>query len=634
MKNNLSFLFASLLIFGFIAGQTQPYANQISRAMKQTNRIVVTFSPPQRNTIYYIYYRTQGMKSFQIRKMKADSHGTCSYQIPTENLYGRNLEYFINEEKNISTGSIAATHIIADFTQKEFPEIYFQDPEAMAAPNLKRGPLLNASASLSTSTKVSDNSKNPDQNYAANGNLRIFKNISDNDYQFDFDINFAHIDPRSEIENRLNLSSMLIRFKKGAMQFEVGDIAVNETEFSTSSLNRRGLRYELANEKFYLNTFYTNSQQKTGFDGFGIPDTNSGIFGAAAGFNLKNTFKIRGMFMAGKDNLDSKTVSSNESLFRAGEMFSLWGELNLLKSKMQLLGEFSSSNFGSATDKENLQKEKDTAWQAGLKFNTGIFSLNGDYKKVGDRFNSIANLFLQNDREGLNSNVALNIKSFSWTVAYIDQKNYLHSPVQDMLHEKKVSSAFNWGIGPNFRVSAELSRDNLDYDSSTGMQTSTSNMNTNSYSASLGYMAGASAINISVGKTESLHFTSNMNGSIAINLKLGEFMSLNPSLNYQSNKNLADGSTSTIYNFYLNSEITFVPQYLTLTLSTSYMNNKGLDYTNTNWSFGGNLNFFMAQIFKNKIRPSLIMKSQFQGSKYGDQEIKTAVFLLQADISF
>ena len=36
----------------------------------------------------------------------------------------------------------------------------------------------------------------------------------------------------------------MIRFKKGDMQFEVGDVAVNETEFTTSYLNRRGLRFE------------------------------------------------------------------------------------------------------------------------------------------------------------------------------------------------------------------------------------------------------------------------------------------------------------------------------------------------------------------------------------------------------
>ena len=66
-----------------------------------------------------------------------------------------------------------------------------------------------------------------------NGNLRIYKNILDNDIQFDFDTNFSHIDPFSDTEKRINLSSMMIRFKKGSMQFEVGDVSVNATEMGT-----------------------------------------------------------------------------------------------------------------------------------------------------------------------------------------------------------------------------------------------------------------------------------------------------------------------------------------------------------------------------------------------------------------
>ena len=103
---------------------------------------------------------------------------------------------------------------------------------------------------------MSDNSEYPGQNYTANGNLRIFRNISKNNYQFDFDTSFVHIDPRNqETESLINLASMMIRLKKGEMQLEVGDVSINETEFTTSYLNRRGLRFELNGKTLYLNSF-------------------------------------------------------------------------------------------------------------------------------------------------------------------------------------------------------------------------------------------------------------------------------------------------------------------------------------------------------------------------------------------
>jgi hypothetical protein len=618
-----------------LLGQGIPNANYLPLVEKQSNQITISIKPQKTKGLFFLYYRTDGMKNFQIRKMQTDPNGRVNQRISTENLYGKNLEYFIVEKRENGTESVSLTHTIANFTKKKSPDIYFQTNGSLAPQNPSREPILNINGSLSTSTKISDNSEFPGQNYTANGNLRIFKNISKNDYQFDFDTNFVHMDPwNQETEKRINLSSMMIRFKKGDMQFEAGDVSVNATEFTTSYLNRRGLRFELNGKTLHLSSFYTNSQQKTGFDGYGIPESKAGIFGAVAGVNLKNVMKIRGMFLTGKDNLDSKTIFSNENPYREGEMFSLWGELNLLKNRLQLAGEISSSKYGSAQEEAKLKKESDTAWKAGIKYNHGILSFSTDYEEIGNHFNSIANLFLQNDREGLSSNIGLNIKRFSWNISYLDKKNYIHNPLQDMLHQKRAGTSLNWGIGSHFRIGADVSRDNLDYDSTTGFQTSSSDMNTYNYTASIGYMAGSNGINLNFGKIESVNFTSNMNASLALNLRFGQFMSLNPTLGYQVNENLSDGSKSTIYNFYLNSEITFIPQYFTLTLSGSYMNNESEFNKSNNWTVGANLNFFMAKIFNNKIRPSLSIKSQFQGTKYGNSESNSAIFSLQADIAF
>jgi hypothetical protein len=635
VKNLLVVAFAGWLTQA-VFSQSLQRINYLPRVEKQQNQVVIRITPPPGKGIFFINYRTEGMKGFQVRKMTADPSGAFSCRIPIANLYGRNIEYFVSETKGAGAHPVSLTHTVAGFTQKESPEIYFQSGNPAASPARKWEPPVNVNASLSTSTKLDEANDSGyfQQNYTANGNLRIYRNITKNNYQFDFDTNFVHIDPYDKIENRVNLSSMMIRFKKGGMQFEAGDVAVNETEYTTSYLNRRGVRFELNNKALYLNSFYTNSQQKTGFDGYGIPDAKAGIFGAVAGVNLKNTLKLRGMFMTGKDNLDSKTLSYNQFPCREGDLFSLWGELSLLKSRLQIAGELSSSNFDAAAAEDELAKESDTAWKAGLKYNHGILSFAADYEEIGDKFNSIANLFLQNDREGLSTNLGLNIKSFSWNVSYIDKKNYLHSQIQDMLHQKRAGTTFNWGLGSHFRIGADLARDNLDYDSSTGLQTSSTDMNTNSYSASFGYMAGSNGVNINVGRTESLHFTSNLNASLALNLRFGRLMSLNPTLSYQQNESLSDNSKSTIYNLYLNSEITLIPNYFTVTISSSYMNNESPFSNSYSWTAGCNLNFFAAKIFKDKIRPSLSLKSMFQGAKYGETKTDASIFHLQADIAF
>ncbi|MBN2346261.1 MAG: hypothetical protein JXO51_07700 [Candidatus Aminicenantes bacterium] len=635
MSNKFVLFFAALLMSALAFSHTVQRANYLPLVQKRQDRVLIAIKPLQASGTYFLHYRTEGMENFQVRKMRADASGMISYLLETENLYGRHIEYYVVEERAEGEAVVSLTHTIGDFTHRDSPEIYFQDGGQPSASARKREPFLNASGSLSTSTKISDNSEYPGQNYTANGNLRIYRNITDNEYQFDFDTNFNHVDPRNQdSESRINLSSMMIRFKRGSLQFEVGDVAVNETEYTTSYLNRRGLRFEVSDQNLYVNAFYTNSQQKTGFDGYGIPDSKAGIYGTVLGFNLKNTAKLRGMFMAGKDNLDSKTLYSSENPNREGNIFSLWGEVNLLRNRLQLSGEVSSCQFGAAQLEEELEKEGDTAWKAGLKYNQGIVSFTADYEDIGDHFNSIANLFLQNDRKGFNTTLGLNIKAFSWNASYLDKKNYIHSLLQDALHQRRASTSFNWGIDRHFRLGAEVALDNLDYDSSTGLQTSSSDMSTYTYSGSLGYIAGSTGVNLQLGNTRSVNFSSNLNASLGLNLRFGKFMTLNPTFSFQENKNLADGGKSTVANIYLNSEVTFIPEYCSLTVSASYMNNEGEYSTSSSWSAGANLNFFMAKLFKEKVRPSLSLKSLFQGANYGETKTDSAIFSLQADIAF
>lgn len=636
MANRLASVAGAWLLALCVSAQPLPRLNLLPRVERAAGQVVIRITPSRGQGSYYLHYRTEGMSGFQVRKMEHEPSGALACRIPTANLYGRDIEYYVAEKRGGNMAEVTLRHTVAGFTQKESPAIYFQDGAAAAAPGRHWEPPVSVNASLSTSRKLDANSENESgqQRYSANGNLRIYRTIARDDTQFDFDANFAHIDPRNhEIEKALNLSSMMVRFKKGAVQFEAGDVAINETEFTTSYLNRRGLRVEISSDRFALNTFYTNSQQKTGFDGFGVPNTDAGIFGAVAGVNLKNTLKLRGMFMTGRDNLDSKTVYASENPCRQGNMFSVWGELNLMKNSLQLNGEFSASRYGAAAEPDLLQRQSDTAWRAGLKYNRGILSLAADYESIGDRFNSIANLFLQNDREGLNASLGLNIRTFSWSVSYLDKKNYMHNPLQDALHQKRAGAALNWGLGKHFRIGADVSRDNLDYDSTTGLQTSSSDMDTYNYSASLGYMAGSTGITISLGKTESVHFTSNLNAALGINLRFGRFLTFSPTLSFQENESLSGGGKSTLYNAYLNSEITIIPAFFTVTITSSYMNAQGAA-DSSSWMAGCNLNFFASRLFKDKIRPSLSLRSAFQGSRYGGVSTDSSMFHLQADIAF
>jgi len=629
----LYFLLIFLLSIFFVSGEPFTFSNFLPRVVKGNKTITINVSTLSKSKDFYIYYKTEGSKIYQVRKMSVKDEGKIYYRIPVDNLYGSKLEYFI-VDGNDNRSKMSPVFTVTEFTVKESPEIYFMDANGGSSTAKKRNPFLKFKPSFSSTSQLYDNAEYPGKKYTASGNLRMYRNISDNDTQFDFDTNFSYMSQISSTESHINLTSMMIRFKKGSNKFEIGDVSISNTELTTSYLSRRGLNYEMSGKKIYLNAFMTNSQQKTGFDGYGIPPTDSNLFGATAGYNFGRTFKLRAMFLTGKDTLDSKTVVSTSDVYREGNLISTWGELYLFKNELTLKGEISKSNFGKGANSESVVKENGNAMRASLNYNHKILSASATYNKIGSKYNSIANLFLTNDKEGFTGNIGLNGKSLSFSTSYRDQKDYIDNPNQNMMHTKDLSSNFGWLIANHLKIGVRFGLNNLDYDKSTGLQSSGSDMKTTSYSGTLNYFSGSNSITLSVGKKESENYTSNIDTSLSLSLRFGKVLTFSPTASYTTTDNFTDDTTSKMLSIYLSSELSFVPQVFTLSMTGSYSNSESASSTSKNLSLGANLNFYMSKIFKYKVTPSLSLKSKYQQSEYGGVKTDSTSLYLQADLSF
>jgi hypothetical protein len=297
-------------------------------------------------------------------------------------------------------------------------------------------------------------------------------------------------------------------------------------------------------------------------------------------------------------------------------------------------GEFARSSFGSGADSDTIEKESDTAWLANGDFTRGIFTAHVDYKKVGSKFGSISNLYLLEGEEGLTSSIGLNVESVSLTLGYEDKKTNIDSEILPMQRGKDLSANLNWSVSSHFNVGAEISLNNLDYDKSTGLETGSEDMDTIKYSGSLGYVSGSNSITVSLGKSESENFHSNIDGGVALNLKFGDFLSLNPALTYQSVEDYALDTTTKTYNATLNGELTFIPEYFSLTINCSWYKNDNTVSDSTTLTLGGNLNFYMSKLFNYKLQPSLSLRGKYEESKYNDTRSSNTSVYLDANISF
>jgi hypothetical protein len=614
------------------------FSGYLPEVVKEPGAVVITIDTPAQQKKFYIHYKTEGTDIYQVRKMKTGKQGNHYHRLSTNHLYGNTVEYFIAKTDKPDPDTLLPVFTITGFAGNGSPEIYFLD----AGPGAKGGSdgskfkfPLDIETSLSTTTRVYDNRTSPGEPFDANGNIGLSRTISGKKSRFDFDTGFSYTHHVDEPDKKINLEDMKVKFKSGKHSFSAGDLAIRNSKFTASSLNRRGLRYKMEGKRFYLGSFFTNAQQKSGFSGFGVPAADAHIFGAEAGFRVGKSGKLHGMFMTGKDNLKSKTVVSADKGYREGSVYSIRGEFKLLKKKLDLKGEFAHSSFGEGAESGSIEKNDDNAWRAEAKFRRGILSCSADYSKIGRHFSSIGNLFLSNDRQGLNSKIDLEIKSFSANLGYKDQKTNVNDEVQPMKHTKDIRTDFTWIIDNRFTVGGSFSLNNLAYDKSSGEETGSEEMNTIQYEANLGYAAGPTGIMFNLGKTESLHFSSDIDASVNIRLKFGKVLSLSPRFSYQSNKDIIDGTTSRIYNAYINGKLTLVPDYFSLTITLSGGKNVYPDGDSTNFTANGNLYLALARLFKQKIKPTLSLKSKYQNrrSKNGSKK-SYVIFYLQFDLSF
>lgn len=612
-----------------------PAVPQVSKTAQQA---IISITKVEGDGHWYIYYRTDRQKSFQVRKMNTAMPGKATYHLPTGMLYGRNVDYFI-VKKTAANTSRTPVYTVVDANTNPIPEIYFneglpiEDAEDQANP--ASDPFLSFSGSLSRTDRLYQKEEDASIAHSTNGNLRIFRNINDENYQFDFDSSFSYASPQAAKESAVNLASLMIRFRSGNHQVAIGDLAIAQSEYSAPALNRRGINYELSGQKLYFSAFLTNSQQKSGFEGFGIPPAEANIIGAVIGTNVGPNLKIRGLVLAGQDDLNlGRILAYEENPIRAGNIFSLWGDLNLWESHLQLTGEYAHSSFGtSALSEADISKKKDNAWRSGLTFNYGIINASATYRRIGENFNSIANPFMQNDRGGIEGNLGLTFKTLSLSISYSDQQSFLKTLAQDGQHEKRISTTIGWQIGSHWRIGSDFSLDNLEYNSKTALPSSTPLMETMNFNETFSYTSENNSFSLTFGKIKSGSYVSAFSGQLSCSLRFGQFMSLSPLFSYQKNKDPITRSDASITNMYISSEITFVPQWFTFICSGSYTRNAGDSFASTAIAVNANLNFFMAKLFKDKIQPLLAAKAQFQSDQAAAVRTTNGSFWLQLDLS-
>jgi len=529
------------------------------------------------------HYRTQDLEDFQVRPMEISSGTDYVYAFDTSALSGLEFEYFIQTSVHgqplvIPPGAPESTFRAADESSTPLPPLPTEILEDERAVRKYKMPIdLNASVNTRLHQSPSDSEGSLAR---ADGNLRIAWNFKKNRFGLGLDSNFIYSGEPPEGSDPIDLSNMMLSVYQGDHMLRVGDINIQESEFTVSGLGRRGVEYAYNSRRASIHLFDVSAQQPQGFSGFGVPKPSLSIYGAALGSRFwKDQLSFKVVYLSGKDDprLGSNVGVSWLGMARQGRVLAFLPELNLFSNKLMVGGEYAESLYDGNLDDEE-EESRGNAWRLSGRAILGKLNLSASFRRISRQFNPIGFSYFANDRKTYDANLGLNLGRISINSSYLESRDNVEDrPDLTTTKNRNASLNVNWMLSNPISFNFFLRYDSQNSSvregevfapqDSQGLQLSGalnwSLGRTNSITLSLTNARQSSAQNPLL---DNRNFTANMSGAF----RFGNWLSLMPTLSYSGMNMPAHDERQKMFNSFLVAEVWFFPQILSASFSGSY----------------------------------------------------------------
>ncbi|HJV49069.1 MAG TPA: collagen-like protein [Geothrix sp.] len=371
----------------------------------------------------------------------------------------------------------------------------------------------------------------------------------------------------------------------GHQKLQVGDMMVQESEFTLGGAGRRGFDYAYAGMPSNAHLFALNTQAPINNRGILWPEAASGVYGGSVGYGWFNdAFKAKLIFLSGKD--DPSTAANAGYAFpttvRQGSTGALTLDGRLLENRLNLSGEYARSLYTSDT-LSPLPKDTDQAWRVSGLWNDGAFSAHLGYHDIGRDFGTVGVAYFVGDRRLLDGTLAWTKPGWSLSALVSDERtNPTGQPTASPAGATGLDQAWNRTLGLDARVvlspqlawrlglrqarqEAVTTLDPLiPFSNSTrsgvvtGLDWMLPPLTTLSFNAQYDRLASLNGADLS-GNSLTLSF----GGAVG----LGRWGRLSPNLSWSRTLSEPGEQKTTVANAFLNAELLLVPNTLTFVLT-------------------------------------------------------------------
>lgn len=529
------------------------------------------------------YYRTPDLEDFQVRPMETSSGMDYVCNFDTSVLSGLEFDYFIQVSINGQTlalpqGAPESTFRAVDESGAFLPPVPTGPLEDEQMVRKYKMPIdLNASVRI----PIQQSSSDPESSIAtADGNFRVAWNFNKNRFGLGLDSNFIYAGEPPEGSNPFDLSNMMLSVTHGEHTLRVGDINIQESDFTVSGLGRRGVEYAFYGRKASIHLFDVSAQQPQGFSGFGVPKPGLSLYGAALGSRFwKDRLSFKVVYVAGKDDpsLGSNVGVMWGGMARQGRVLAFLPIISLFSNKVTLGGEYAESRYDG-----NLEDDQDalrgTAWRLSGSALLGSFNLSANFRRISPQFNPIGFSYFANDRKIYDANLGLNLGRVNLSGSYLEARdNVDDKPNLTTTKNRNANLNLIWTLSNPFSFNFNLKYDSQDSSIIEGEVFSPQDSQGLQLSGALNWILGRTG-NITLSLTnarlssasnpqlDNRNLTANLSGAF----RIGNWLTLMPTLGYSGINMPAQDERQKMLNSFLLAEVWFIPQIVSVSFNGSY----------------------------------------------------------------
>lgn len=592
------------------------------------------------------FFRHEGIEDFQVRKLEKSQGLSYRLDLDTSQFPGLEFSYYFEALKGSEFISLPAEAPIELFhvtgeSAEPLPDIPEEFPSPEEEAKKFRLP-VNLTGSVQAVLKE-ENSDSSAETVMASGNVRVFKSFSRGNLGVNFDSNFSYSNTPLEGDKTFDLSNMMLSVSKARHTLNIGDVNINESEFTVYGLGRRGLEYSYEAKSTFFHVFNVSSQQPKGFSGFGIPKSDISILGGSVGQRLLgDRILLKAIYISGRDDPQKgMNIGTSFEKARKGSVIALLEETNLFQNKLNICAEYARSDYDEDISNE-IGAKSGTAWKIASNFSLEFLTASAKYNHIDGNFNPIGYQYFTNGRKGLETHVGLNFGGVNISAGYMSSDDDVDKDSSDYSTASRDANLnLMWNVSGAVSVNLGYRRNKQNTTGGFGYTALNQDSLSRELAGSVGINFGqALSLNLSSSAAEmkSRNYPQNDSLTFMVNLgsmlRLGQFLSLSPSLGYSEFTNKYTDEKMLTLNSFLTAEINFLPELLSTTFSGSLTRTeRGFDDISENFNMMGSLNFHLNRIIR---FGKMILSLRGNFSRVEMQEFLNSYFSaqLQFDFSF